>query len=123
MSLAGIHDGSDASQNQLDGLAASPFANALQETSDMPTKTFNTGRIKKAEYNPTSQQLELHWDNKTILAYKHVPEEVYRRLCSAPNPTTYWEDRIAEEYPKGTPTKSGDTDGAKKLGDLFGGGD
>jgi len=119
-SLAGIHDGADASQHQLDRLAASPRADALQETSDMPTKTFTTGRIKKAEYNPTSQQLELHWDNKTILAYKHVPEEVYRRLCSAPNPTTYWEDRIAEEYPKGTPTKSGDTDGAKKFGNLFG---
>ena len=71
----------------------------------MPTKLFNTGRIKKADYDPTSRQLELHWDNKTILAYKHVPEEVYRRLCSAPNPTTYWEDRIAEEYPKGTPMK------------------
>jgi len=86
----------------------------------MPTKTFTNGRIKMAEYNPKSQQLELHWDNKTIFACKHVPEEVYRRLCSAPNPTTYWEDRIAEEYPKGTPTRSGDTDGAKKFSDLFG---
>ncbi len=89
----------------------------------MPTKLFNTGRIKKADYDPTSRQLELHWDNKTILAYKHVPEEVYRRLCSAPNPTTYWEDRIAEEYPKGTPTKSCNPDAAKNFGDLFGGGD
>jgi hypothetical protein len=48
---------------------------------------------------------------------------VYRRLCSAPNPATYWEDRIAEEYPKGTPMMSTtDPDGAKKLGDLFGDG-
>jgi hypothetical protein len=89
----------------------------------MPTKLFTTGRIKQAVYDPNSRQLELHWDNKTILAYKHVPEEVYRRLCSAPNPTTYWEDRIAEEYPKGTPTKSGNPDAVKKFGDLFGGGD
>jgi hypothetical protein len=89
----------------------------------MPTKLFTTGRIKKADYDPTSRQLELHWDNKTVLAYKHVPEEVYRRLCSAPNPTTYWEDRIAEEYPKGTPTKRGNPDAVKKFGDLFGGSD
>ena len=94
--------------------------NKLQE---MPTKLFTTGRIKKADYDASSRQLELHWDNKTILAYKHVPEEVYRRLCSAPNPTTYWEDRIAEEYPKGTPTNSGNPDAVKKFGDLFGGGD
>ena len=87
----------------------------------MPTKTFTGGRIKKADYDPVSSQLDLHWDNKTVLAYKHVPEEVYRRLCSAPNPATYWEDRIAEEYPKGRPRESApNTDEAKKLSDLFG---
>jgi len=51
-----------------------------------------------------------------------VPQEVFRRLCSAPNPATYWEDRIAEEYPKGTPRASnGASDAAKKLSDLLGG--
>jgi hypothetical protein len=89
----------------------------------MPTKLFTTGRIKKADYDSASQQLELHWDNKSILVYKHVPEAVYRKLCSAPNPATYWEDRIAEEYPKGLPTKSDGSDAAKKFSDLFGGGD
>jgi len=88
----------------------------------MPTKTFTTGRIKKADYDTTTQQLDLHWDNKTVLAYKHVPQEVYRRLCSAPNPTTYWEDRIAEEYPKGTPmTSRNEPDAAEKFNDLFDG--
>ena len=89
----------------------------------MPTKLFTNGRIKKAEYDPELRQLDLYWDTKTVLAYKHVPEEVYRRLCSAPNPATYWEDRISEEYPKGVPMKSCTTsDGAKNFNDLFGGG-
>lgn len=91
----------------------------------MPTKIFTGGRIRQADYDPASQQLDLLWDNQTILAYKQVPQEVFRRLCSAPNPATYWEDRIAEEYPKALPTmKPGvDSDAAKKnLGDLFGGG-
>jgi hypothetical protein len=89
----------------------------------MPTKNFSNGRIRKADYDTASHQLDLHFDNKSILAYKHVPEEVYRRLCSAPNAATYWEDRIAEEYPKGTPmTSTVDPDGARKLSDLFGGG-
>jgi len=88
----------------------------------MPIKTFTTGRIRKADYDPASKQLDLHWDSKAVVAYKHVPEEVFRRLCSAPNPTTYWEDRIAEEYPKGVPMKStGVSDAAKKFSDLFGG--
>jgi hypothetical protein len=89
----------------------------------MITKSFTLGRIRKAEYEPSTRQLDLLWDNGSVLAYKHVPDEVFRRLCSAPNPTTYWEDRIAEEYPKGTPRKSGAaTGGAKDLRDLFGDG-
>lgn len=88
----------------------------------MQTRTFTTGRIRKAVYDPATRQLDLHWDSKTIHAYKQVPAEVYRRLCSAPNPTTYWEDRIAEEYPKGTPMKrpGGEAAGGKSLSDLFG---
>ncbi len=46
----------------------------------MPTTTFNSGRIRKAVNDPASRQLDLHWESKTILAYKHVPQEVYRRL-------------------------------------------
>ena len=88
----------------------------------MPTKTFTSGRIRKADYDPVSHQLDLHWDNKTVLAYKQVPQEVYRRLCSAPNPAAYWEDRVADEYPKGIPmTSSAAADGAKNFNDLFGG--
>ena len=90
----------------------------------MPTKTFTSGRIRRADYDAASGQLDLHWDNQSVLAYKQVPQEVYRRLCSAPNPATYWEDRIADEYPKGTPKKSGaSSEAAKKLSDLFGEGD
>ena len=90
----------------------------------MPAKTFTSGRIRKAVYDTASRQLDLHWDNKTVLAYKQVPAEVFRRLCAAPYPATYWEDRIAEEYPKGIPAKSGDANGPpKSLDDLFGGGD
>jgi hypothetical protein len=86
----------------------------------MQEKLFTSGRIRKAVYDTASRQLDLHWENKTVLAYKQVPNEVFRRLCSAPNPATYWEDRIAEEYPKGQPMKS--PGGAPKdLGDLFGG--
>jgi len=88
----------------------------------MLTRTFS-GRIRRADYDPASRQLDLHWDNQSVLAYCHVPEEVFRRLCSAPNPATYWEDRIAEEYPKGRPmTPAGGSGGGRSLEDLFGGG-
>lgn len=85
----------------------------------MPTRTFTTGRIRKADYDAATRQLDLNWDNGSVSAYRHVPEEVFRRLCSAPNPTTYWEDRIAEEYPKGTPKRAAAQAGGKSLEDLL----
>jgi hypothetical protein len=86
----------------------------------MQTRSFTSGRIRKAVHDPATGQLDLHWDNQAITAYKQVPGEVYRRLCSSPNPATYWEDRIAEEYPKATPMTRRDTGGSgKSLGDLF----
>ena len=89
----------------------------------MQSKTFTSGRMRRADYDEKTQQLDLHWDSKTVLAYRQVPQEVFRRLCAAPNPTTYWEDRIAEEYPKGVPmSKASDSeDAAQKFRDLFGG--
>jgi len=90
----------------------------------MPTKTFTSGRMRKADWDPASRQLDIHWDNKSVLAYKQVPQEVFRRLCAAPNPAAYWEDRIADEYPKGRPAGSGSGgDAGKDLDDLFGGRD
>lgn len=89
----------------------------------MQTKTFTSGRIRRAEYEPATQVLQLHWDGGQAKAYKGVPAEVYRRLCAAPNPTTYWEDRIAEEYPHTAVVASpgaGSTDKPKPtLADLF----
>lgn len=93
----------------------------------MQSKTFTNGRIRRADYDAATQQLDLQWDDKTVLAYKHVPQEVWRRLYSAPNPTTYWEDRIAEEYPKGVPMTKGTgataADAAQRFQDLFGPGE
>jgi hypothetical protein len=87
----------------------------------MLEKDFASGRIRRVTYEPREQHLELTWDNKDIAAYRPVPHEIYNRLCNMPNPATYFEDRIAEEYPRVQPKKKSDTDGAaQKLKDLFG---
>ena len=88
----------------------------------MITKKFTTGEIEQVLFDPSSRCLEVRWRNKSIKAFRPVPEEIARRLCNAPNPATYLEDRITEEYPKVEPKKSQATDDAKaKLNDLFGG--
>ena len=87
----------------------------------MIIKNFTTGQITQAVFDPSNRYLELHWSNKTVTAHRPVPEEVFRRLCNAPNPATYFEDRIAEEYPKVQPTQRAGTDSTRKaLDDFFG---
>ena len=88
----------------------------------MQTKTFTTGRIRRADFDSATGYLQLLWDNGQAKAYQGVPAEVFRRLCAAPNPTTYWEDRIAEEYPHTRPTLDAAAPGAPakpSLDDLF----
>jgi hypothetical protein len=88
----------------------------------MHSKAFSSGKIRSVTYDVKTRQLELTWDNKEIHAYRPVPKEVFDRLCSAPNPATYFEDRIAEEYPKVAPAKKvDDSEARRKLNDLFGG--
>ena len=87
----------------------------------MATHLFKIGRITRADYVPSSRQLMLDFNDGTQRVYTTVPEEVFRRLCRAPNPTTYWEDRIADEYPQIRGKVTADAESAKKkLDDLFG---
>ena len=87
----------------------------------MKKQSFPSGRIREIKFDDRDNHLELSWDNKTITAHRPVPREVFERLCKAPSPATYVEDRIAEEYPKVQPRGQAATaDAAQKLKDLFG---
>jgi hypothetical protein len=66
----------------------------------MAIKIFTSGRVRKVDYDSATQHLDLTLDSHAVVSYRPVPQEVVRRLCNAPNPGVYFEERIAEEYPK-----------------------
>lgn len=87
----------------------------------MLTQSFSSGRISQVTYERRDQCLMLTWENKTVTAYRPVPEEIFQRLSRAPNPAGYFLDRVAEEYPQVTPKRSSQGDDPRqKLNDLFG---
>ena len=87
----------------------------------MLSQSFASGRIRLVTYERRDQCLTLTWENKTVTAYRPVPEEIFQRLSRAPNPASYFEDRVAEEYPQVTPKRSSQGDDPRqKLNDLFG---
>jgi hypothetical protein len=64
----------------------------------MERKRVNSSKLKSAGYDEKSRTLEIEMSNGQIFQYAGVYPEVYRRLMAAPNPTSFFDDKIAEEY-------------------------
>ncbi len=83
-------------------------------------RMLHTAQLKSAAYDEKAKILEIAFHNGRLSRYRGVPPEVARRLFAAPNPATFWEDRIAEEYPVDAGTAPAAQDAAARLNDLFG---
>lgn len=64
----------------------------------MERKRVNSSRLRSVGYDEKSQTLEVELSNGQVYQYSKVSPEVYRRFMNAPNPTTFFDDKIAEEY-------------------------
>ena len=64
----------------------------------MQRKRVNSSRLRSVGYDERSETLEVELSNGYVYQYSKVSPEVYRRFMAAPNPTTYFDDKIAEEY-------------------------
>ena len=64
----------------------------------MERKRVNSSRLRSVGYDEKSQILEVELSNGQVWQYSKVSPEVHRRLMAAPNPTSYFDDQIAEDY-------------------------
>ena len=64
----------------------------------MERKRVNSSKIRAVGYDEQSQVLEIEFSNGQVTQYLNVYPEVYRRFMAAPNPTSFYDDKIAEEY-------------------------
>lgn len=86
----------------------------------MQRQALKGSRLRSAGYDERLQTLELEFADRSVRQYQGVPAEVWRRLLSSPNPGSYFEDRIAEEYPSRPASASVDTGARAQLDALFG---
>ena len=77
-------------------------------------------RLRSAGFDTRAGELELEFADRSLRVYRGVPVEVWRRLLAAPNPGSYFEDRIEEEYPWSAGTGTATPDARARLDDLFG---
>lgn len=64
----------------------------------MERKRVNSSKIRSVGYDEKTMILEVEMANGQVFLYGKVYPEVYRRFMAAPNPTSFFEDRIAEDY-------------------------
>ncbi|MEN9314017.1 MAG: hypothetical protein RIS35_410 [Pseudomonadota bacterium] len=78
------------------------------------------GKLKSAGYDRRAQLLEVEFVDGAMRHYQGVPEEVWRRLISAPNPGSFFEDRVADEYPNRPASADTPVETRSRLDALFG---
>ena len=64
----------------------------------MERKRVNSSRLRSIGYDEKNQVLEIEMSNGQVYQYSKVSPEVHRRFMAAPNPTSFFDDKIAEEY-------------------------
>ena len=55
-------------------------------------------KIRSVGYDEKTRTLEVEMSNGQVFQYGGVYPEVYRRFLAAPNPTSFFDDKIDEEY-------------------------
>jgi hypothetical protein len=64
----------------------------------MERRRVNSSRLRSVGYDEKSRTLEVEMANGQVFRYTGVYPEVYRQFMAAPNPTSFFDDKIAEEY-------------------------
>ena len=64
----------------------------------MERKPVKSDKVRAVGYDPKSRVLEVQLRDGSVLAYSGVSQEVHRQFMNAPSPTSYYEDKIADEF-------------------------
>jgi len=62
-------------------------------------KRISSSKIRAVGYDPKNEVLEIEFNDGRVMAYSGVSPEVHRRFMNAPSPVSFFEDKIAEDYP------------------------
>jgi YD repeat-containing protein len=65
----------------------------------MDRKRVNSSRIRGVGYDEASRTLEVEFSDGRVVSYSDVSREVHRQFMASPSPTSFFEDKIDENYP------------------------
>ena len=62
-------------------------------------KRVNSSKIRAAGYDAKSQVLEIEFSDGRLFQYRGVSPEVHSQFMAAPSATSFFEDKIDENFP------------------------
>ena len=66
----------------------------------MERKRISSSRIRAVGYDTQKQVLEVEFSDGRVVSYRGVSGEVHRQFVNAPSPVSFFDDKIAENYPE-----------------------
>lgn len=66
----------------------------------MERKRISSSRIRAVGYDAQKQVLEVEFSDGRVVSYRGVSGEVHRQFVNAPSPVSFFDDKIAENYPE-----------------------
>jgi hypothetical protein len=77
------------------------------------------GRLRAAGYDERSRVLEIEFATGDVIQYAGVSPELYRQLLAAPSPSSFFADKIDEQFTARRQPKASKTDAAQAFDRLF----
>jgi KTSC domain len=64
----------------------------------MERKPLRSGKLRAAGYDESSRTMEIEFVNGDVFEYKGVSRELFRQLMASPSPSSFFEDKIDEQF-------------------------
>jgi KTSC domain len=64
----------------------------------MNRKPLSSGKLKTAGYDESARVMEIEFTNGDVYEYKGVSREIYRQLMASPSPSSFFDDKIDEQF-------------------------
>jgi KTSC domain len=86
----------------------------------MERKPLRSGKLRAAGYDESSRVMEIEFVNGDVFEYKSVSRELFRQLMASPSPSSFFEDKIDEQFSGRRLPKQGGVRANDAFDNLFG---
>jgi KTSC domain len=86
----------------------------------MERKPLRSGKLRAAGYDESARVMEIEFVNGDVFEYKSVSRELFRQLMASPSPSSFFEDKIDEQFSGRRLAKHGGVGASEAFDGLFG---